>query len=172
MQFVKGSCFGLGGGIHGRYANWSGPSGRMTKQLVDSRIVCRVVLLLRLNAGILIGKRALSNRAEIVVVCYLLYVIRRTALCHRNKFALLVLMARFDPRIAIAGVVGLIVQIAVTILAWGDWYSFFSHPTRSELVVASVLLTLVPSFSGTSPLRSRKSSPPQTNPLLLRSLVP
>src|SRR5258708_34361915 len=102
----------------------------MTKETGDSRIVCRVVLLFRLKAGILIGKRALSNRAEIVVVCYLLYVIRRTALCHRNKFALLVLMARFDPRIAIAGSVGLIRQIAFTILPWCDSYSFCYRPAR------------------------------------------
>jgi len=75
-------------------------------------------------------------------------------------------MARFDSRIAIAAVVGLIVQIGVTIFAWGDWNSFFAHPARRELVVASVLLTVVACFSGTSGFSSGKSSSPQSKRII------
>src|SRR5258708_7250075 len=77
-------------------------------------------------------------------------------------------MARFDPRIAIAAVVGLIVQIGVTIFAWGDWNSFFAHPARRELVVASVLPAVVACFSGTSGLSSGKSSSPQSKRTIFR----
>src|SRR5260221_10130682 len=80
-------------------------------------------------------------------------------------------MARFDSRIAIAAVVGLIVQIGVTILAWGDWHGFFAHPARRELVVASVLLTVVACFSGTSGLSPGKSSSSQGKRVLLWFIV-
>jgi len=71
-------------------------------------------------------------------------------------------MARFDPRIAIAATIGLIVQIAFALLAWGDLNTFFAHPARRELVVASVLLTIVAWFSGTSGISSGKSSSAQS----------
>jgi protein-S-isoprenylcysteine O-methyltransferase Ste14 len=80
-------------------------------------------------------------------------------------------MARFDPRIAIAATIGVIVQIVLTILAWGDWNSFFAHPARRELVVASVLLTIVAWFSGTSGLSSGKSSSPQSKRIILWFIV-
>jgi protein-S-isoprenylcysteine O-methyltransferase Ste14 len=97
-------------------------------------------------------------------ICYLLFVIR-------PEGPLLVLMARFDPRIAIAAVVGLIVQIGVSILAWGDWNSFFAHPARRELVVASILLAVVVCFSGTSGLSPGKSSSPQSKRIILWFIV-
>jgi protein-S-isoprenylcysteine O-methyltransferase Ste14 len=80
-------------------------------------------------------------------------------------------MARFDSRIAIAAFVGLTVQFALTIFAWGDWNGFFAHPARRELVVASVLLTVVACFSGTSGLSPGKSSSLQGKRILLWFLV-
>src|SRR5258708_13089273 len=71
-------------------------------------------------------------------------------------------MARFDPRIALAATIGLNVQIAFTLLAWGDLNTFFAHPARRELVVALVLLTIVAWFSGTSGISSGKSSSAQS----------
>jgi protein-S-isoprenylcysteine O-methyltransferase Ste14 len=87
-------------------------------------------------------------------------------LCRKHEFALLILMARFDPRIAIAATIGLIVQIAFTLLAYGDWKTFFAHPARRELVVASVLLTIVAWFSGASGISSGKSSSAQSKRIL------
>jgi protein-S-isoprenylcysteine O-methyltransferase Ste14 len=75
-------------------------------------------------------------------------------------------MARFEPRIAIISTFALIVQVVAIILAWGDWNSFFAHPARRELVVASVLLTVVAWFSGSSALSSGKSSSPQSKRIL------
>jgi protein-S-isoprenylcysteine O-methyltransferase Ste14 len=99
-------------------------------------------------------------------ICYLSLVIRPerpwARLCHENKSALFIPMARFDRRIAIAATVGLIVQLALTLLAWGDWSTFFAHPARRELVVASVLLTVVAWFSGSSGLSSGKSASAQS----------
>jgi len=80
-------------------------------------------------------------------------------------------MARFEPRIAIISTLSLIVQIVVILLAWGDWNSFFAHPARRELVVASVLLTVVAWFSGSSGLSSGKSSSPQSKQILLWFIV-
>ena len=76
-------------------------------------------------------------------------------------------MARFDARIAAIGIFGLVVQIALTILAWGDWHTFFAHPARTLLIVFSVLLTLVVGFSGTSGLSSGTSHSPQSKRILL-----
>jgi protein-S-isoprenylcysteine O-methyltransferase Ste14 len=80
-------------------------------------------------------------------------------------------MARFEPRIAIISTFALIVQVVAIILAWGDWNSFFAHPARRELVVASVLLTVVAWFSGSSGLSSGKSSSPQSKQILLWFIV-
>lgn len=80
-------------------------------------------------------------------------------------------MARFEPRIAIISTFALIAQIAVIILAWGDWNSFFAHPARRELVVALVLLTVVAWFSGSSGISSGKSASPQSKRILLWFMV-
>src|SRR3981081_1216183 len=70
-------------------------------------------------------------------------------------------MARFDPRIAIAATIGLIAQIALTLLAWGDWETFFGHTARRELARRAVFVTIVAWFSGTSGISSGKSSSAQ-----------
>jgi protein-S-isoprenylcysteine O-methyltransferase Ste14 len=80
-------------------------------------------------------------------------------------------MARFDPRIAIVATIGLIVQIGLIILAWGDWNSFFAHPARRELVVASVLLSIIVCFSGTSGISSGKSSSLQSKRVIVWFMV-
>jgi len=80
-------------------------------------------------------------------------------------------MARFEPRIAIAATIGVILQITCTLLAWGDWHTFFAHPARRELVVASVLLTIVSWFSGTSGISSGKSSSARSKRDLPRFIV-
>jgi protein-S-isoprenylcysteine O-methyltransferase Ste14 len=114
-----------------------------------------------------------SNRAKIFAICYLSFGLKGLGphFAAGINFALLILMARFESRIAIISTLSLIVQIVVILLAWGDWNSFFAHPARRELVVASVLLTVVAWFSGTSGLSSGKSSSPQSKRILLWFMV-
>lgn len=65
-------------------------------------------------------------------------------------------MARVDARIVISSTIGVVVQFALTILAWGDWNTFFEHPARTWLVIGSILLLVVAWFSGTSGISSGK----------------
>jgi protein-S-isoprenylcysteine O-methyltransferase Ste14 len=53
-------------------------------------------------------------------------------------------------RIIIISTVSVIIQLGLTILAWGDWASFFAHPARTWLVIGSFLLLIVAWFSGSS----------------------
>jgi protein-S-isoprenylcysteine O-methyltransferase Ste14 len=53
-------------------------------------------------------------------------------------------------RIILISTVSVIVQLGLTILAWGDWASFFSHPARTWMVIGSFLLLIVAWFSGSS----------------------
>ena len=53
-------------------------------------------------------------------------------------------------RIIIISTISVIVQLALTILAWGDWGGFFSNPARTWLVIGSFLLLIVAWFSGSS----------------------
>jgi protein-S-isoprenylcysteine O-methyltransferase Ste14 len=53
-------------------------------------------------------------------------------------------------RIIIISTIGVIVQLGLTILAWGDWDSFFSNPARTWLVIGSFLLLILAWFSGSS----------------------
>jgi protein-S-isoprenylcysteine O-methyltransferase Ste14 len=53
-------------------------------------------------------------------------------------------------RIIIISIISVIVQLALTILAWGDWPGFFTHPARTWLVIGSFLLLIVAWFSGSS----------------------
>jgi protein-S-isoprenylcysteine O-methyltransferase Ste14 len=84
-------------------------------------------------------------------------------------------MARFDPRIAAIGMFGLVIQIGLTILAWGDWNSFFAHPARTSLIVFSVALAVIVGFSGSSGLSTGKSYSPESKriifPIIVLSLV-
>jgi hypothetical protein len=75
-------------------------------------------------------------------------------------------MARVNPQIVIASTLGVILQIALTILAWGDWNSFFDHPARTALIIGSVLLTIVAWFSGTSGISSGKSHSPASKRII------
>ena len=45
-----------------------------------------------------------------------------------------------------------IIQLGLTILAWGDWNRFFAHPARTWLVIGSFLLLILAWFSGSSGL--------------------
>lgn len=62
-------------------------------------------------------------------------------------------------------------QLALMILAWGDWNTFFAHPARTELVILSVLLTPVVWFSGTSGINSGKSFSPASKRIIFPILV-
>jgi protein-S-isoprenylcysteine O-methyltransferase Ste14 len=53
-------------------------------------------------------------------------------------------------RIVIISTISVIVQLALTILAWGDWNGFFSNPARTWLVLGSFLLLIAAWFSGSS----------------------
>jgi protein-S-isoprenylcysteine O-methyltransferase Ste14 len=80
-------------------------------------------------------------------------------------------MARINPQIVIASTLGVIFQIALTILAWGDWNSFFDHPARTGLVIGSVLLTIAAWFSGTSGISSGKSHSPASKRIIFPFMV-
>jgi hypothetical protein len=57
-------------------------------------------------------------------------------------------------RIIIISTASVIVQLALTILAWGDWARFFSNPARTWLVIGSFLLLIAAWFSGSSGISS------------------
>jgi protein-S-isoprenylcysteine O-methyltransferase Ste14 len=59
-------------------------------------------------------------------------------------------MPLVNPRIVISSTIGVVIQLALTIVAWGDWSSFFEHPARTWLVIGSFLLLIVAWFTGTS----------------------
>jgi protein-S-isoprenylcysteine O-methyltransferase Ste14 len=59
-------------------------------------------------------------------------------------------MPLVNPRIVISSTIGVVIQLALTILAWGDWSSFFEHPARTWLVIGSFLLLIAAWFTGTS----------------------
>jgi protein-S-isoprenylcysteine O-methyltransferase Ste14 len=59
-------------------------------------------------------------------------------------------MPLVNPRIVISSTIGVVIQLTLTILAWGDWSSFFEHPARTWLVIGSFLLLIVAWFTGTS----------------------
>jgi hypothetical protein len=61
-------------------------------------------------------------------------------------------MPRISPQIVVISTVSVIIQIALAILAWGDWSSFFAHPARTWLAIGSFLLLVLAWFSGTSGL--------------------
>ena len=83
-------------------------------------------------------------------------------------------------RIIIISTVSVILQLGLTILAWGDWNRFFSHPARTWLVIGSFLLLILAWFSGSSGLSGgeKHSSGGKTIPygfglvLLLLTLIP
>jgi len=80
-------------------------------------------------------------------------------------------MARFDPRIAVSVGLGLVVQFALTILAWGDWQTFFDHPARLLFVIASILLGLLACFSGSSGISGGQSHSPASKRILLPMII-
>jgi protein-S-isoprenylcysteine O-methyltransferase Ste14 len=57
---------------------------------------------------------------------------------------------RFDPRVALLSSASTLLYLSVTVWTWGDVPSFFGHPVRLGLVVASALLSLAACFSGFS----------------------
>jgi protein-S-isoprenylcysteine O-methyltransferase Ste14 len=59
----------------------------------------------------------------------------------------------------IISTVSVIVQLALTILAWGNWSTFFTHPARTWLVIGSFGLLVVAWFSGISGLSGEAHSP-------------
>jgi protein-S-isoprenylcysteine O-methyltransferase Ste14 len=55
-------------------------------------------------------------------------------------------------RIIVISTASVIIQLGLTILAWGNWNSFFAHPARTWLVIGSFLLLILAWFSGSSGL--------------------
>ena len=70
------------------------------------------------------------------------------------------------PRIIIISTVSVIIQLALTILAWGDWTSFFAHQARTWLVIGSFLLLIVAWFSGSSGLSGGDKHSPGSKTIL------
>ena len=70
------------------------------------------------------------------------------------------------PRIIIISTVSVIIQLALTILAWGDWSSFFAHPARTWLVIGSFLLLVVAWFSGSSGVSGGEKHSPGSKTIL------
>jgi protein-S-isoprenylcysteine O-methyltransferase Ste14 len=75
-------------------------------------------------------------------------------------------MPRVSPDIVIISTVSVIVQLALTILAWGDWSSFFAHPARTWLVIGSFLLLILAWFSDTSGLSGGEAHSPESKTIL------
>lgn len=59
-------------------------------------------------------------------------------------------MPLVNPRIVVSSTVGVVIQLALTILAWGGWSTYFAHPARTWLVIGSFLLLIAAWFTGTS----------------------
>jgi protein-S-isoprenylcysteine O-methyltransferase Ste14 len=59
-------------------------------------------------------------------------------------------MPLVDRRTVVISTVSVIIQIGLTILAWGDWATFFAHPARTWLVIGSFLLLVVAWLTGSS----------------------
>jgi hypothetical protein len=59
-------------------------------------------------------------------------------------------MPLVNPRIVVSSTIGVVIQLALTILAWGDWSTYFAHPARTWLVIGSFLLLIAAWFTGTS----------------------
>src|SRR5206468_6101005 len=76
-------------------------------------------------------------------------------------------MARLSPQTVILSTVGVVVQFALMILAWGDWNTFFAHPARRWFVIGSILLLIVAWFSGTSGISTGKSFSPPSKRILV-----
>jgi protein-S-isoprenylcysteine O-methyltransferase Ste14 len=53
-----------------------------------------------------------------------------------------------SPKLALISVAALLVQFGLAILGYGSFASFFAHPVRIALVIATVALTIVALFSG------------------------
>ena len=83
-------------------------------------------------------------------------------------------------RIIVISTVSVIIQLGLTIFAWGDWNTFFSHPARTWLVIGSFLLLILAWFSGSSGLSGGEKHSPAGKTilygfgsvLLLLTLVP
>ena len=83
-------------------------------------------------------------------------------------------------RIILISTGSVIVQLGLTILAWGDWGGFFANPARAWMVIGSFLLLIVAWFSGSSGLSGGEKHSPASKTilygfgvvLLLLTLVP
>jgi protein-S-isoprenylcysteine O-methyltransferase Ste14 len=75
-------------------------------------------------------------------------------------------MPRVSAQIIIVSTVSVIVQVALTILAWGDWSTFFAHPARKWLVIGSFLLLILAWFSGTSGVSGGEAHSPESKTIL------
>jgi protein-S-isoprenylcysteine O-methyltransferase Ste14 len=75
-------------------------------------------------------------------------------------------MPRVNAQIIIVSTVSVIVQVALTILAWGDWSTFFAHPARKWLVIGSFLLLILAWFSGTSGVSGGEAHSPESKTIL------
>jgi protein-S-isoprenylcysteine O-methyltransferase Ste14 len=96
-------------------------------------------------------KRLPSIFAFFALFCGYCFCIRRTVV---------------SPRIIIISTVSVIVQLGLTILAWGDWTSFFSHPARTWLVIGSFLLLILAWFSGSSGVSGGEKHSPESKTIL------
>ena len=75
-------------------------------------------------------------------------------------------MPRVSAQIIIISTVSVIAQLALTILAWGDWSTFFAHPARKWLVTGSFLLLILAWFSGTSGVSGGEAHSPESKTIL------
>ena len=72
-------------------------------------------------------------------------------------------------RIIIISTLGVIVQLGLTILVWGDWNGFFSNPARTWLVIGSFLLLIAAWFSGSSGISAGENIPQRVRPYFMDS---
>ena len=86
--------------------------------------------------------------------------------CQNLSAGLAIQMPRVSVQIVITSTISVIVQLALTILAWGSWTTFFAHPARTWLVIGSFLLLVVAWFSGTSGLSGGEAHSPGSKTIL------
>ena len=97
------------------------------------------------------GKHRQIAAPELLQLLVLLFFCVLCVLLRLFPFGLwLPAMPLVNPRIVVSSTIGVVIQLALTMLAWGDWSSFFAHPARTWLVIGSFLLLVVAWFTGSS----------------------
>jgi protein-S-isoprenylcysteine O-methyltransferase Ste14 len=73
------------------------------------------------------------------------------------------------------GIVGTLPVLALVILGWGDWTTFFSNPARTGVIILALAGTIAYAFSGSSSLGMGRREDPSSRwifvPLIIIAIV-